>query len=173
MKKYIFPLFILIIFLGTPVSCKAYSGIVSASAQLQTTTIMPKDDFRVKRLNEFFEEKDSPLAEYSYVFVSEADKYNLDWRLVPAITGVESSFGKRIPLGSYNAYGWANGNYSFLSWDDSIEVVSKTLRTKYLDRGATTVDEISAIYAPPSTTWAWKVKYFMDKIEPLPLTFTL
>ena len=102
-----------------------------------------------------------------------ADKYGIDWRLVPAITGVESTFGKRIPANSFNAYGWANGDYRFSSWEESIEIVTKALREKYIDKGAASIAKIARRYAPPSTTWGAKVKFFMKKIEPLPVTLSL
>src|SRR5260221_11487147 len=92
-------------------------------------------DTRVTKLRAYFEKNNSPLTDYADEFVKYADKYELDWRFLPAISGVESTFGKHIPYNSYNAYGWANGDYKFTSWEDSIEHVTKTLRTKYIDRG--------------------------------------
>jgi hypothetical protein len=92
---------------------------------------------------------------------------------VAAISGVESTFGKRVPVNSYNAYGWNNGNFSFESWSDSIETVSKALRENYYDKGATSIDRVARRYAPPSSTWSWKVKYFMGKIDSFPLEFTI
>lgn len=123
-------------------------------------------DVRVIKLRNFLLRHKSPLAPYANIFVQSADKYNVDWRLVPAITGIESSFGKRIPHQSYNAYGWANGNYKFRSWEESIEHVTKTLREKYYDKGANTIEEIAKRYAPPSTTWSKNVRFFMNQIEP-------
>lgn len=122
-------------------------------------------DQRVRNLRNYLRYNNSPLEDYSSDFVRLADKYNIDWRLVPAITGVESTFGKFIPQGSYNAYGWANGNYYFTSWPESIEIVTKTLRENYFNRGADTVEEIAPIYAPPSQTWASKVRFFIGSIE--------
>ena len=122
------------------------------------------NDKRVKRLAEFLQKENSPLADKAENFVKMADIYQLDWRLVPAITGVESSFGKQIPYLSYNAYGWANGTCKFSSWDESIETVSRTLAEKYLAKGLTTPEKIAPVYAPPSTTWAMKVKLFMSQI---------
>lgn len=122
-------------------------------------------DPNIDKLRRFLAYYDSPLASYAPVFIETASKYNLDWKLVAAITGVESTFGKAIPFNSYNAYGWANGAYYFKSWEESIGVVSKTLRENYVNRGADTVEKIAPIYAPPSQTWAGKVLYFMDKIE--------
>jgi hypothetical protein len=174
MKKIILILLIgLLLVFATHNVCYATYDQVSASASIQKADAVEKRDYRVKTLENFFQKYNSPLKDYAYDFVSEADKNNIDWRLVPAIAGVESSFGKRIPKNSYNAYGWANGKYNFSSWDESIEVVSFTLKHKYIDRGALTIDQIATIYAPPSKTWAWKVKYFMKKIDSFPLTFTL
>lgn len=173
MKKLIFIITIFFLFIAATGNASADIGVAGSSAQIRTEKDAALADYRVVALESFLEKYDSPLAPYSAYFIETADKYGLDWRLVPAITGVESTFGKRIPYNSYNAYGWANGAYSFNSWDESIDVVSKTLREKYIDRGATTVYQISRKYAPPSSTWAGKVKYFMRKIDPLPLTFTL
>jgi len=122
-------------------------------------------DPRVEKLRAFFVKYNSPLVDSADEFVKYADQYNIDWRLVPAISGVESTFGKHMPKNSYNAYGWANGAYKFTSWDNSIQHVTMTLRTKYYDRGYDTLPEISRIYCPPNPLWWTKVKYFMDKID--------
>jgi hypothetical protein len=122
-------------------------------------------DERVRKLRAYFEKHKSPLAPYAYDFVYYADMYGLDWKLVPAISGVESTFGKHMPKNSYNAYGWANGEYRFTSWPNSIEHVSRTLREKYYDKGADTIPKIARRYAPPSTTWGGNVQFFMTKIE--------
>ena len=123
-------------------------------------------DLRIVKLQSFLRRYNSPFAAYAGEFVSNADKYGLeDWTLVPAITGVESTFGKSIPADSYNAYGWANGNFAFNNWPESIAVVTKTLKEKYIDRDLKTVDQIAAVYAPPSQTWAGKVNYFKNLIN--------
>lgn len=161
---------LLLIFTTKPVSADIL--VAENSAHIAGSDIKVYDQ-RTDKLSDFFESMNSPMAPYSEAIIRTSDKYGLDWRLLPAISGVESTFGKRMPVNSYNAYGWANGNYSFDSWEDSFEVVISTLKTKYIDRGANTLSEISRIYAPPSTTWAWKVEYFMNKIDPFPLEYTL
>jgi hypothetical protein len=176
MKKLFLSFALLGFILIKPGDVMAQNLVVSSSANLKSDNILKSDgkiDYRVTILGNFLEQYNSPLAPYAKDFIAYADEYNIDWRLVPAISGVESTFGKRIPSNSYNAYGWANGNYSFKSWEDSIKIVSKTLREKYYDRGANTVGKIARIYAPPSTTWAWKVNYFMNKIDNLPVHFDL
>ena len=99
------------------------------------------------------------------MFINSADKYQLDWTLVAAISGVESSFGRRIPANSYNAWGWDNGNYKFSSWENGIDHVNKILKEKYFDRGLKTIKQIGPKYAPPSHTWSDKVLYFTTQLE--------
>lgn len=147
--------------------------VVSSSAQIVRPITSDDRDYREQILKNFLEKHNSPMVDYANDFIYFADKYDIDWRLVPAIAGVESTFGKRIPTNSYNAYGWNNGRYSFDSWTDSIEVVSKALRENYYNKGAVSIDRIARRYAPPSNTWNWKVKYFMNEIDRLPLQFTI
>lgn len=152
---------------------KAETSISESSAKLKSTTVSKNFDHRQVILKKFLKSHNSPLAYHAQILVKAADEYNLDWRLITAISGVESTFGRKTPLNSYNAYGWANGKYYFSSWEESIYYVSRELREKYIDRGANNIGKIARIYAPPSKTWAWKVRYFMNKIEPLPVEFAL
>jgi len=168
MRKIIYLVFILFITAQRPV--QAY--VAENSAQIKKGEYI-KTDTRKLVLKSFLEKKQSPLAIYAEKIIQESDKNTLDWRLIPAITGVESSFGKRIPYNSYNAYGWANGNYSFSSWDNSIEIVSDTLNNKYIKRGARKITGIAKRYAPPSSTWANKVTYFVNQIDPSGLAFAI
>ena len=174
MKKLLISiLFILLAILLSAKPALADSFVAEESAQIKKYSNELEFDYRVIILKKYLESHNSPLSESAPHFVRYADKYGLDWRMVPAISGVESTFGKRIPKNSYNAYGWANGNYSFESWEDSIEIVSKTLREKYYNRGATTLNQIARRYAPPSSTWAWKVEFFMNEIDEFPMKFDI
>lgn len=149
----------------------AQENISDSSAALKNNNLITINDYRIVNLERYLKAKGSPLSQYAKEFVIYADKYGIDYRLVPAITGVESNFGKKIPKNSYNAYGWNGGNYKFTSWPDSINEVSRTLRFKYIEKGAITIDQIAKIYCPPSNSWAGKVKYFIEKIDPLPLNY--
>ncbi|QQS38373.1 glucosaminidase domain-containing protein [Candidatus Woesebacteria bacterium] len=152
-----------------------YAGellVAGNSAYLKKTTVT-HNDYRTTVLKNYLESKNSPLALYTDELIFEADRNGLDWRLIPAITGVESGFGKRIPPNSHNAYGWAGGKYKFDSWEQSISIVANTLRVKYIDKNALTVHQIGRIYAPPSQTWAYNVGYFIKQIDESPLNFSL
>ena len=134
-----------------------YSGVLK-SANIQA-------DMRAQKLEAFLAKYNSPLTAYAQDFITLADQYHIDWKLVPAITGVESTFGKQIPYNSYNAYGWANGKYAFKSWEDSIIIVTKALKEKYYNRGLDNPYKIGPVYAPLSKTWGGKVNHFMNEIE--------
>ena len=126
-------------------------------------------DTRVEKLKAYLVSLNSPLASEAPHFVAEADRLNLDWKLVAAIAGVESTFGKHIPTGSYNAWGWAvftgrQYGAAFRDWTDGITEVSEGLRHNYVDRGAATIEQIGRIYAA-SPAWSWKVRFFLASIE--------
>jgi len=122
-------------------------------------------DQRVVALENFLNKYNSPLEPYAKEFIKAADYYEIDWRLIPSITGIESTFGKYIPYNSYNAYGWNGGDYQFKSWPDSIWHVAEVLKTKYYDRGAKKIPQIARIYAPPSVIWVGAVTHFTTEIE--------
>lgn len=174
MKKLITLILTLtVLFITSAGTVRAQELAVSPSASFKKDAKTTDFDYRVVILKRFLEKFNSPLSPYAEEFVASADKYGIDYRLVPAITGVESTFGKRIPYKSYNAYGWANGDAKFKSWEDSIEHVTMTLRKKYIDRGAPTISKIARRYAPPSKTWGTKVTYFVRKIDTVPVTYDL
>jgi len=161
-----FVFFVLLLIL--PKKAYSYQNASGSSAALETELVTKAQDNRAKILKKFLDKYNSPLAQYSNVFVKKADDYNLDWRLVASISGVESTFGKHIPYNSYNGWGW--GVYGdnviyFSSWEDAIDTVSKGLRENYLNKWkATDIYEIGRIYAA-SPRWAGNVTYFMEKIR--------
>jgi len=106
----------------------------------------------------------SPLKDEADSFVKTCASYNLDCYLLPSITGVESTFGKFILNGSYNPFGWDRGLFMFNNWSQGIDTVGHGIRENYINKGATTVDEIGSIYCE-GNTWAGKVKLFMNEFQ--------
>jgi len=139
-----------------------------SSAALLKPLAEKAPDSRAKILKDFLGLYNSPLVPFASTFVTTADKYSLDWKLVAAISGVESTFGQQIPYESFNGWGWGiygDNVIRFSSWKQGIETVSQGLRTNYIDKwGARDVYEIGALYAA-SPTWAQRVDYFMGKIS--------
>ena len=166
-SKLIFAIILAITIFNSPQKTYAQQRASKSSATIQNPQIESGSDSRVKILSDYLASQGSPLVAYSKDFVYYADKYDLDWRLVPAITGVESSFGKEIPPYSYNGWGW--GVYGdnvarFSSWSEGIAVISEGLRERYMDEwGKKDVYEIGSVYAA-SPTWAARVSYIMNDI---------
>ncbi|MEK9175145.1 MAG: hypothetical protein AAB795_00975 [Patescibacteria group bacterium] len=73
----------------------------------------------------YFNERNMPLEGYGKKFIEEAEKYNLDWRLLPALAIRESSGGKFAC--NNNPFGWASCKVNFDSVDEAIEMVAWNL----------------------------------------------
>ncbi len=100
-------------------------------------TDIKTEDARVIVMQKFLFEYNSPMYPYSKTFIIEADKYNLDWRLVASISGVESAFGNIVPRGTHNAWGWRGINKNpegwsqFETWNAGIAEVTRGLAQGY------------------------------------------
>jgi beta-N-acetylglucosaminidase len=120
-------------------------------------------------LEKFLEKYKSPLKENAETFVQIADKYKIDYKLLPAIACMESTCGKALIEGTYNPFGWGiYGNHyiSFESYDNAIEHVAKEMHKNYISRGFDTITEIAPIYTPPnSKNWARGVQWFSNQID--------
>ena len=110
-------------------------GITAAAvnADQDVTRIRKKFDLREAILRKFFNEKHCPAEPYSGVFVTEADHYGLDWRLLPSLSIVESGGGKHAP--GNNLFGWANGRVHFGSVTEAIHHVASVLSLGKAYRG--------------------------------------
>jgi len=135
----------------------------------ETLISLSEQDVRIDTLESFLEKYKSPLFPYSKLIVETADRYGLDYRLLPSIAMQESNLCKKIPKDSYNCWGF--GIYGskvtrFSGYEEAIETVSKTLAKKYLEQGYETPEEIMKKYTPSSNgSWAEGVLFFMDKLE--------
>lgn len=144
-------------------------------------TNIQTEDARVIAMQKFLFDYNSPMYPYSRTFITEADKYGLDWRLVASISGVESAFGNIIPKGTHNAWGWRGINKNpagwsqFESWNAAIAEVTRGLSEGY---GITlTPYQIEQYYCPPcwlNPAHAWangvarymrEIKYYVDNLN--------
>ena len=123
---------------------------------------------RANALNKFFTKYNSPLIGKEKEFIEIADKYELDYRLVPAIAGMESTLCKKIPHQSNNCWGWGvygNNVIRFESFEAGAEEVAKGLAQNYVDKGLDTPERIAPVYTPPNPgNWSRGVRFFMNEI---------
>ncbi len=165
MKKIITIILIILFAAITAKSAYAKESISASSAVLaRNENFDARNDMRAKALENVFKKYNSPLVSEAKAYVELADKHGIDWKLLPAISGLESSFGVHLMPNSYNAYGWGGGHIYFESWSDGIDKILASLKKNYYNRGADTVYEIAPIYAE-SKTWAPRVTSFMNMIE--------
>lgn len=123
-------------------------------------------DPRADILKSYLAKYNSPLQNNSQDFIDAADEYGVDWKLVPAIAGVESTFGQFTP-GGFNGWGWGvygDNRIYFQSWRHAIFTITKGLKEGYIDRGLITPAAMNKKYAS-SPTWGTKVSYFINDIE--------
>lgn len=124
---------------------------------------------RVEVLRRFLEKHDSPLAESADTFVVVADKYDLDYRLLPAISCIESACGKRLIAESYNAWGWGvyGDNYiKFDNFDNGIEEVARGIHSGYIQKGLDTPSKMAPVYTPPRPQyWLGGIRNYMGQID--------
>ncbi|OGH10437.1 MAG: hypothetical protein A2857_05495 [Candidatus Levybacteria bacterium RIFCSPHIGHO2_01_FULL_36_15] len=147
---------------------KTYAAekLAGSSAALLTNNLngAQNSDKRVVALQNVFKKYNSPLTPYAQYYVKYADKYKVDWKLLPSISGLESYFGNLLISGTYNAYGWGGGYIYFKNWEDGIDTINKALKENYIEKGADTVDKIGPIYAEASH-WSTAVKRYMNQIN--------
>lgn len=126
-------------------------------------------DARPVIIEKYLKKHNSPLLPYAYQLFQASERYQVDYRLIVAIAQCESNLCKKSPPGSYNCWGFENGETRFLSWEQAFDQVAKTLREDYLDMGLTTPEEIMTKYAPPSVEkggpWAKCVNKFIEELE--------
>ena len=158
--------FFLIVFFSLLSTKLVWAGKLVEEDTVNHQVEAKKLDNRAKILSEYLAKFNSPLQYHAQDFIDASDTYRLDWKLIPSIAGVESTFGKHIP-GGFNAWGW--GVYGtqaiyFNSWRDGIFTIAKGLRENYLNKGYTDPYSINKIYAA-SPHWGKNVTFFMQDLE--------
>lgn len=126
-------------------------------------------DAREEILKQYLTYYKSPLVPYVKNIIEEADKNELDFRLIVAIAQKESNLCKIIPPETFNCWGWgihSKGTLGFSSYEEGIETVSKGLKENYIDKGYKTIEDIMSKYTPLSNgSWAMGVNQFMSEME--------
>lgn len=135
---------------------------VSHQPAVGTPTPDVREDHRLNVLQKFFGKADCPAGKYSAHFIEAADDYDLDWRLLPSISYVESTGGKMARHNNF--FGWDSGRAKFSSPVAAIHAVGYRLAHSRLYRGKD-LDSLLATYNP-NAEYAGKVKSVMRRISP-------
>jgi hypothetical protein len=148
---------------------KVLIWIVSAILLLTSGTTNVKaveHDPRAVQMRVVLAKYNSPMIGLEDVLIKTAEKYGLDWTLMAAIAGTESSFAKRMPHNCNNPYGWGiygDNKICFKTLEESIEGVASGLAKKY---NISSIESIARTYNKVSTDgWISHTKFFMNKIK--------
>jgi hypothetical protein len=152
----------------TPRALPSYSAFPSVLSPFAEGEII-YGDARSEIVNKYLSRYGSPFAGLGDYIVTAADKYKIHFGLVPAIAQCESNVGKKIPEGSFNAWGY--GIYGekvtkFASWEEAIDTVSRGLRKNYYSKGLDTPEKIMKFYTPNSDgSWANCVNKYLAELK--------
>ncbi len=137
MKSVSKGLFVFAGLLAAPVATKV-DHEVRASQQ-------PVSDPRLVRLHQFLAKRDCPITRYAADFIQAADDNDLDWRLLPSISVIESGGGKEFK--NNNVFGWNSCKDRFPSVRAGIHFVAARLSRSNLYR-AKSLDQKLRTYNP-------------------------
>jgi hypothetical protein len=105
-----------------------FAGLLCTSSPTAHNPLPQRDpdaDPRLAKLQEFLDANDCPIKDLAADFLVAADRHDLDWRLLPSISFVESGGGKEFR--NNNIFGWDNCRQSFPSIRDGIHIVASRL----------------------------------------------
>ena len=173
--KYLIPIISLVV-----LTIYAYSGTsetieIKAKDTPKSVDTQVKVDPRKEKLYNFFAHYNALVGINIDEFIETADRYNLDYRLLPAIAGSESTFGRYTPsCADFNPFGWTSTTspchfWRFKSFSEAIGFVGEKISTnpsysKYQKTGR--IEDLAISYNPGGTEeWTKKVTGFMREIE--------
>lgn len=136
------------------------------------STVAETADARPQIIAQFLARYNSPLKphdEYGQKLVEIADRYQMDYRLLPAIAMQESNLCKKIPENSYNCLGFgitSKGTLRFESYEQAFDKAASSLKRNYIDKGLDTPEKIMTKYTPSSNgSWAHSVNRWIWEME--------
>ncbi|MFZ0591288.1 MAG: hypothetical protein WAM39_12445 [Bryobacteraceae bacterium] len=161
MKLFSKNLLILAAILAAPLTIQLEYIARARVPEPQNTSAAP--DPRTVRLHRFFAKLHCPIKDLAEEFVHAADDNDLDWRLLPSISIIESSGGKAYK--NNNVFGWANGDHVFPTVAAGLHQVAFALGKSFIYRNRTT-DQKLRLYNP-ADDYPARVEEVMYQISPV------
>jgi hypothetical protein len=152
-------------------------SLVSHIASLDVSAPVTKeeisvDDLRKQKaeaIDSYFAARSMPLEGTGMTFVLVAEKYGLDWTLLPAIAIRESSGGKAAC--GHNPFGWGSCKlHNFNSYEQAIDALGRNLgganpKTASYYAGKTSAEKLYNYNGTVVPTYPAEVAQIMKKIE--------
>ncbi len=158
-------------FMAIPtISLASHIGSLDTEAQnVQEVSIEDLRKEKAEAIDLYFKERSMPLLGTGMTFVLVAEKYGLDWRLLPAI-GVRESSGGKAACGN-NPFGWGSCKlHNFGSYEQAIEALGKNLgggnpKTARYYAGKSTKEKLYYYNGTVVPSYPDEVLAIMKKIE--------
>lgn len=114
------------------------------------------------QIRDFLTRHKSPMAGHAEEIVLAGNRYGIDPRMIVAIAGVESQYGRRCR--GFNAWGWNGGRQTWSSWSESIDEYSERMGSNYPNWR--NVRRVAPRYNPNTPeAWGRKVAFLMVAIQ--------
>ncbi len=148
------------------------SNIGSLNTTPVTKVEVSVNDLRKQKaeaIDTYFKGRSMPLEGTGMNFVLVAEKYGLEWSLLPAIAVRESSGGKAAC--GYNPFGWGSCKlHNFHSYEEAIEALGRNLgganpNTARYYAGNSSKEKLYYYNGTVVPTYPDEVLAIMDKIE--------
>ena len=139
----------------------AVLGLVACAAVASDNTLPAPSDPRGERLEAFFKAYDCPAPLHVEEYLRAADSHALDYRLLPAISLVESTCGAFEKLN--NRWGWDSAQTGFSSVPEGIEFISAQLAENPHYKGKTLQEKLFTYNPYPQ--YVRQVQRLMQQIE--------
>lgn len=156
-------------------STEESKAVVTADTGSTTTGLsfdVKVADARVEIVRAFLSRHNSPLTPHDHIakeLVAAADRYGLDYRLMPAIMMQESNLGKTSKPELKNPFGFGihkNGELGFDTYEAGFDRVARELKERYIDIGLVTPEQIERKYTPSSNgSWSNSVNQWIAEME--------
>ena len=140
--------------------CSATADVPSAMLRPVPRLVFP-DDPRAARLERFFHIYHCPEPHRTADYLRAADNYELDYRLLPAISVRESTCG--VAQVDNNFWGYHSGRQGFASVEAGIDFVARQLVQSSYYKGKTLQGKLFTYNPLPA--YAGEVQRIMRQIE--------
>lgn len=135
--------------------------LIAPTTAAAPTAEMPVDP-RLEKLEQFFDHYQCPKPNYAHEYLSSADKYNLPFDLLPAISILESNCGRHQRFNNW--WGWNSARTGFPSVAEGLNHVAQQLSNgRYY--GGKTLDEKLLTYNSANPNYLNIIKSLMAQIE--------
>jgi len=140
---------------------RAFALGVAACAAIASDNTLPVPDPRTERLEAFFKAYDCPAPLHVEAYLRAADSHAIDYRLLPAISLVESTCGAFEKMN--NRWGWDSAQSGFRSVPDGIEYISAQLAENPRYKGKSVPEKLYTYNPYPQ--YVRQVQRLMREIE--------